>query len=192
MHEMAQRWNSGIVVASYTPCTKEKRKRHTRGWRDVGCSKLTRTWLFSSDSSRTASLSAFLSLSRRALNVCLPLSFSFSLYTAYRDTCERIETRKQRVVACAGCWKKRSEISTEGGAAVMYIQGMKRIAGVVVKKRRLCGEPAKGRNEPSLAARQDRPAYCVFWDWFERGNLKREGQHLLIPLLRFPLTDDVY
>lgn len=123
---------------------------------------------------------------------CLSPSFSFSLYTAYRDTCERIETRKQRVVACAGCWKKRSEISTEGGAAVMYIQGMKRIAGVVIKKRRLCGEPAKGRNEPSLAARQDRPAYCVFWDWFERGNLKREGQHLLIPLLRFPLTDDVY
>lgn len=96
------------------------------------------------------SLPFALRASRRAL--CLFLSFS--LYPASRDTCERVETRKQRVVTCAGCWKKQSKVSTEAGAAVMYIQGMKQVAGMVVKERRLCGEPAKGRNERSLSVRQ--------------------------------------
>lgn len=148
MREMAQRWNSRMVVAAIHVVYKREKEGAHKGMTERGLLEINRNvtifqWLLP----YRARLSPhfFLSLSRSARPDAPYVYFSpFSLYPACRKTCEKIETRKQRVVTCARRWKKRSEVSWEGEAAVMYIQGMKQLAGMVVKKRRLVRRTGEG------------------------------------------------
>lgn len=145
--------------------TRHVQKRKGRSEGDDGragrCSKLTGTWLFSSDSSRTARVFLRIFLlpvscvpSRPpfiSLFLTLPLPFCHQIR---RDPREKTEAREQRTVTCAGRWKKRSEIPSEGGGGRYVPTRDKTNGGGGGKGRRLCGEPAKGRNEPSQSVRR--------------------------------------